>query len=95
MRASGQIWDLEGMHKEGKSEAWRADLRRWGTYGRTDGLKDGHQEIPLCVLQDIVPLRPLPKKRRAERNRERIQERKEGRKKKHRTTEGRKTDLPT
>ena len=27
-----------------------------------DGRKDGHWEIPPCVLQDIGPLGPLPKK---------------------------------
>ena len=30
--------------------------------GRTDGRKDGHLEIHPCVLQDIGPLGPLPKK---------------------------------
>ena len=30
--------------------------------GRTDGRKDGRLEIPPCVLQDIGPLGPLPKK---------------------------------
>ena len=35
-----------------------------GTDGRTDGRKDGRLEIPPCVLQDIGPLGPLPKKQR-------------------------------
>ena len=30
--------------------------------GRTEGRKDGRLEIPPCVLQDIGPLGPLPKK---------------------------------
>ena len=30
--------------------------------GRTDGWTDGRIEIPPCVLQDIGPLGPLPKK---------------------------------
>ena len=34
-----------------------------GGDGRTEGRKDGHLEIPPCVLQDIGPLGPLPKKR--------------------------------
>ena len=29
---------------------------------RTEGRKDGRLEIPPCVLQDIGPLGPLPKK---------------------------------
>ena len=29
---------------------------------RTDGRTDGRLEIPPCVLQDIGPLEPLPKK---------------------------------
>ena len=33
-----------------------------GTYGRMDGRTDGHKEIHPCVLQDIGPLGPLPKK---------------------------------
>ena len=28
---------------------------------RAEGQKDGHLEIPPCVLQDISPLGPLPK----------------------------------
>ena len=32
------------------------------TEGRTDGRTDGRMEIPPCVLQDIGPLGPLPKK---------------------------------
>ena len=42
--------------------------------GGTDGRTDGRMEIPPCVLQDIGPLRPLPKKdgkRERERGRER------------------------
>ena len=47
--------------------AGRADLRPTGggdggTDGRKDGRKDGCMEIPPCVLQDIGPLGPLPKK---------------------------------
>ena len=47
--------------------AGRANLRPMGgTDGRTDGWKDGRtdgrMEIPPCVLQDIGPLGPLPKK---------------------------------
>ena len=30
--------------------------------GRTEGRTDGRLEIPPCVLQDIGPLGPLPKK---------------------------------
>ena len=30
--------------------------------GRTEGRKDGRLEIPPCILQDISPLGPLPKK---------------------------------
>ena len=37
--------------------------------GGTEGRKDGRLEIPPCVLQDIGPLGPLPKKK--ERKRER------------------------
>ena len=33
-----------------------------GGDGRTDGRTDGRLEIPPCVLQDIGPLGPLPKK---------------------------------
>ena len=33
-----------------------------GGDGRKDGRKDGRLEIPPCVLQDIGPLGPLPKK---------------------------------
>ena len=33
-----------------------------GGGGRTDGRTDGRPEIPPCVLQDIGPLGPLPKK---------------------------------
>ena len=32
------------------------------TEGRTEGRKDGRLKIPPCVLQDIGPLGPLPKK---------------------------------
>ena len=32
------------------------------TDGRTDGREDGRLEIHPCVLQDIGPLGPLPKK---------------------------------
>ena len=35
-----------------------------GTDGRKDGRTDGRMEIPPCVLQDIGPLGPLPKKER-------------------------------
>ena len=60
------------------SRAWRAKIRpgelikspdgQWGgrtegrTDGRKDGRKDGRLEIHPCVLQDIGPLGPLPKK---------------------------------
>ena len=37
----------------------RTDVR---TYGRTDVRTDGRKEIHPCVLQDIGPLGPLPKK---------------------------------
>ena len=40
--------------------AGRANLRPTG--GGTDGRTDGRMEIPPCVLQDIGPLGPLPKK---------------------------------
>ena len=36
--------------------------RGGGTDGRTEGRTDGRMEIPPCVLQDIGPLGPLPKK---------------------------------
>ena len=36
-----------------------------GTDGRTDGRTDRRLEIPPCVLQDIGPLEPLPKKNRS------------------------------
>ena len=38
-----------------------------GTYVRKDGRTDGRLEIPPCVLQDIGPLGPLPKKDRKKR----------------------------
>ena len=46
--------------------------------GRTDGRTDGRKEIHPCVLQDIGPLGPLPKKeeRKKEKKRERKKERK-------------------
>ena len=37
-----------------------------GGDGRTDGRMDGRLEIPPCVLQDIGPLGPLPKKDKEE-----------------------------
>ena len=41
----------------------RTEGRRDGrTEGRTEGRKDGRLEITPCVLQDIGPLGPLPKK---------------------------------
>ena len=56
--------------KDGRTEGWkdgRTEGRKDGrTDGRTDGWMegqtDGHLEIPPCVLQDIGPLGPLPKK---------------------------------
>ena len=52
--------------------AWRAKIRPgradigpgWPAGGdvRTEGRTDGRLEIPPCVLQDIGPLGPLPKK---------------------------------
>ena len=33
-----------------------------GMDGKTEGRTDGRLEIPPCVLQDIGPLGPLPKK---------------------------------
>ena len=39
---------------DGRTDGW--------TDGCTDGQTDGHLEIHPCVLQDIGPLRPLPKK---------------------------------
>ena len=36
--------------------------------GRTDGRTDGHKKIHPCVLQDIGPLGPLPKKRKEKQN---------------------------
>ena len=41
-----------------------------GTYGRTYVRTDGRKEIHPCVLQDIVPLGPLPKKESRERERQ-------------------------
>ena len=35
-----------------------------GGGGLTDGRMDGHPEIHPCVLQDIGPLGPLPKKKK-------------------------------
>ena len=35
--------------------------------GRTKGRKDGRLKIPPCVLQDIGPLGPLPKKEKGKR----------------------------
>ena len=37
-----------------------------GGDGRTDGRTDGRLEITPCVLQDIGPLGPLPKKKKKE-----------------------------
>ena len=39
-----------------------------GTDGRKDGRTDGRMEIPPCVLQDIGPLGPLPKKHTLDNN---------------------------
>ena len=44
------------------------------TDGRMNGRTDGHLEIPPCVLQDIGPLGPLPKKGK---KKERLKKRKE------------------
>ena len=52
----------------GRTEGWR------------DGRKDGRFEIPPCVLQDIGPLGPLPKKRKERRNKGRKEGIKEGKK---------------
>ena len=44
---------------------WKLNAReasKGGMYGRTDGRTDGRMEIHPCVLQDIGPLGPLPKK---------------------------------
>ena len=41
---------------------WVLNGPRGGTEGRTEGRKDGRLEIHPCVLQDIGPLGPLPKK---------------------------------
>ena len=46
------VWVLNGPR-------WGGDRRK---DGRTGGRKDGRLEIPPCVLQDISPLGPLPKK---------------------------------
>ena len=48
------VWVLDGPQGGG------TDGR---TNGRTEGRKDGRLKIPPCVLQDIGPLGPLPKKR--------------------------------
>ena len=39
---------------------------------RMDGRMDGHKEIHPCVLQDIGPLRPLPKKEKKKEEEEKI-----------------------
>ena len=41
---------------DGRMDGW--------TDGRMDGRTDGQTNIP-CILQDIIPLGPLPKKPRA------------------------------
>ena len=46
----GPGWPMGGERTEGRTE------------GRKDGRTDGHLEIHPCVLQDIGPLGPLPKK---------------------------------
>ena len=45
--------------------------------GRTEGRKDGRLEIPPCVLQDIGPLGPLPKKEEEKREEQRKKEEEE------------------
>ena len=47
------VWVLNGPRGEGTEGRME---------GRTEGRKDGRLEIPPCVLQDIGPLGPLPKK---------------------------------
>ena len=47
---------------EGKYEALMVNGGDGRTDGRTEGRTDGRLEIPPCVLQDIGPLGPLPKK---------------------------------
>ena len=42
--------------------------------GRIDGRMDGRMEIHPCVLQDIAPLGPLPKKQASKKARERRKE---------------------
>ena len=39
-------------------------MLKGGMEEQKDGRTDGHLEIPRCVLQDIGPLEPLPKKGR-------------------------------
>ena len=54
------------MAQRAKIRPKRAKLRppmAKGGDGRTEGRKDGRLEIPPCVLQDIGPLGPLPKKK--------------------------------
>ena len=49
------VWVLNGPRWGGGQTEGRKDRR-------TEGRKDGRLEIPPCVLQDIGPLGPLPKK---------------------------------
>ena len=64
-RASSRAWRAKIRPGRAHEGAWMAN-RGGGTYGWTDGRKDGRKdgrlEIHPCVLQDIGPLGPLPKK---------------------------------
>ena len=59
MKPRGLILGLEGQFEA---------LMVKGGGGRTEGRKDGHLEIPPCVLQDIGPLGLLPEKREGRTN---------------------------
>ena len=51
------------MAQRAKIRPERAPMAKGGGKdGRKDGRTDGRLEIPPCVLQDIGPLGPLPKK---------------------------------
>ena len=63
------IWGLRGLilsSRDQISGPSRLDEGLRPLKGGTDGRTDGRMEIHPCVLQDIGPLGPLPKKRRME-----------------------------
>ena len=46
----------------GRTDGWKDGRTEGQKDGRKEGRTDGRLEIPPCVLQDIGPLWPLPKK---------------------------------